>query len=168
MEDNGDGNIPVTVKLHMQNENSNPNLPAAADSHPPCEYRPGDAFTFTFPFVRDTFTEMDNEGSYESPTWKPGVRFQDVGSGDYVTTATYADGLGFQTVTVVGSFKPGRYPERVFFTRKWTDPDGKEFGKGKLHITTKAAFRTLVRGYRHDYKISDLQGALDCVTPQAE
>lgn len=114
------------------------------------KYNAGDAFVFTYPFIRSTYLEFDEDGVSGHATWKPGVRFENTRNGD---TLSLCDGLGFQTVTVVGVFKPGKFPERVFFTRKWTDPDGKEFGKGKLHIKTKASFTTLISGYRHQYEM---------------
>lgn len=55
---------------------------------------------------------------------------------------------------VVATFKPGRFPERVFYTRRWIDPDGREFGKtNKLRATTTAHFRSLLKGYRHDFEV---------------
>lgn len=131
--------------------------PTIAHSAPtkPNKYQPSDVFTFAYPFARDTFSEMDEEGTTESPTWRPGVRFEDVGHGEYCHTATYADGMGQQTVSVVGIFKPGKFPERIFFTRKWTDPSGKVFGKGKLHIATVGAFTNLIRGYRHEFDLAE-------------
>lgn len=115
-------------------------------------YSSGDEFVFTYPFRRSTFSEMDEAGVSESPTWEPGVRFEDTGTGN---TETFADGLGFQIVTVVATFKPGKFPERIFFTRRWTDPSGKVFGKGKLHIKTTGGFRSLIAGYRHPYGVAD-------------
>lgn len=119
--------------------------------HPTALIIAGEAFTFTYPFIRSVFSEMDGDGVSEIPTWKPGVRFENTISGD---TYSLADGLGFQTVTIVAPFKPGKFPERIFFTRKWTDPEGKVFGKGKLHIKTAGGFRSLISGYRHRYELS--------------
>lgn len=66
----------------------------------------------------------------------------------------FADGLGSIILTVVGVFKPGKYPTRVFFTRRWRDPEGREFGKGALRIATVPQFYILAGGYRHDYEIA--------------
>lgn len=41
----------------------------------------------------------------------------------------------------------------MFYTRKWVDPDGVEFGKNKLHITTLATFRRRAAGYYHEYRL---------------
>jgi hypothetical protein len=45
--------------------------------------------------------------------------------------------LGFAKFTVQGVFKPGRYPTRVFFTRAFTDPDGKTLGI--IYLTPETA-----------------------------
>jgi len=64
-----------------------------------------------------------------------------------------ADGQGLMQLIVVGTFKPGRFPMRVFYTRSWTDPDGNTFGKGCLRITTLERFRRISRGFQHPYGI---------------
>ena len=46
---------------------------------------------------------------------------------------------------------PGKFSSRVFYVRRWRDPDGKEFGKPRLRVTTTAAFAKLTKGYRHPY-----------------
>ena len=56
---------------------------------------------------------------------------------------------------VVAAFKPGRFPTRIFFTRSFTDPDGKTFGKGALRISTLDKFRRLTRGYLIPYGVGE-------------
>lgn len=112
----------------------------------------GEVFEFPYPFVHDTYTEYDEDGCAELPCWKPGVRFENTHDGD---TDTIADGGGKQSLTVIGAYKPGRYPARVFFVRKWTDPRGLVFGKGALRVTTINAFRSLVKGYRHPVELRE-------------
>lgn len=102
------------------------------------------------PFIRDTYTEWDSDGPCEMKTWRPGTRGEPCGPEDFEMVA---EGIGTQIITVVSTHKPGRFPERVFFTRKWRDPNGREFGKGKLHITVAQAFRRLIKGYRHEYRV---------------
>ncbi len=111
----------------------------------------GEVFQHSYPFVRTTHTEWDDEGSAEVPTWKPGVSREGEGT-------AYADGIGGQIVTVISTHKPGRYPMRVFFTRKWRDPSGKVFGKTACRVLSLQAFRTLVGGFRHPF---ELDGASD-------
>lgn len=112
----------------------------------------GEVFTIIYPFVRDTYQSFDKDGIVEVPTWKPGVRFENVGPED---VGTVADGVGKAAFTVVDVFKPGRFPTRIFFTRKFTNPDGHTFGKGGLHICTLEKFRRLTRGYQHSFGIGE-------------
>lgn len=110
----------------------------------------GEVFRVVYPFVRETFFTYDEEGGYESPTWRPGVRYEPDGPESY---SAVADGEGEMRLTVVDTFKPGRYPTRVFVTRRFVRPDGAEFGKGKLHIWTVEKFRRLTRGYSQPYEL---------------
>ncbi len=112
----------------------------------------GQVFQFSYPFVRDVFSEMDEDGVSESPTWKPGARFVNTPTGG---TDTLADGIGQQILTVIGSYKPGKYPLRIFYTRQWRDPSGKVFGKGSLRIKSQAAFTNLLSGYRHEFELTE-------------
>lgn len=118
---------------------------------------PGAFFEARYPFVRDTFTQYDGDGPCEMPTWKPGTRAEYICPDD---TADFADGIGSIILTVVAVFKPGRYPTRVFYTRRWCDPSGREFGNGKLRIATVAQFYILANGYRHDYEIATPKDAV--------
>ena len=59
---------------------------------------------------------------------------------------------GEMLLSVVSTHKPGKFPERIFYTRQWKDPEGKVFGKGALRVTTIGTFRRLLRGYRHKYE----------------
>lgn len=107
----------------------------------------GQQFEVVFPFVTVTI-ELDREdGPFDS--WKPGTRCETVS--DAKEQNDVADGQGKMILTVVDVFKPGKYPERVFFTRAFVDPDGKSFGKGKLRMTTTSTFRRLICGYRYPY-----------------
>ncbi len=70
-----------------------------------------------------------------------------------------ADAIGKQRLTVVGTYKPGTFPTRVFYVRKWVDPDGREFGKKACQTTTVNAFTALRRGYRHPFTMAEKGGA---------
>jgi len=116
------------------------------------EFTAGQVFRNSYPFVRGTYSTFDEDGEHQTKTWTPGARFEEAGYyGD--ETDIIADGEGFQVLTVVDVHKPGRYPERVFYTVKWIDPDGREFGKGKLHIATTEKFRRWSRGFKFTYVI---------------
>lgn len=117
------------------------------------EFPAGMDIEIVYPFVREKYTVRDNDGSHEIDSWKPGVRAEQCAPDDFEDVA---DGEGFQIVTVVSTHKPGKYPERVFFTRRWVDPDHKSFGKaGKLRILSVGPFRQLIRGYRHSYIVAE-------------
>ncbi len=114
----------------------------------------GEVYEVAYPFVRETHIVWDEDGSAEVPTWRPGTRNEcRPPTGEDVDT--FADGMGKQSITIIGTFKPGRFPLRVFYTRKWTDPDGKVFGKDCCRITTIHAFRSLVNGYRHRFEMAE-------------
>jgi hypothetical protein len=110
----------------------------------------GSEFTITYPFVRGAYGA--DIGETDKPTWQPGIRDEWISAED---TGTVADGLGFAKFTVQGVFKPGRYPTRVFFTRAFTDPDGKTFGAPKLHIATLQKFNRLIAGYRVPFGLGE-------------
>lgn len=114
----------------------------------------GETHVVPYPFVRETYTAFDGEGEYQDPSWRPGAQ-ADL---DYGGNAVWAaDAMGEMILQVVGRFKPDGYPERTFFVRLWRDPQGKEFGKNKLRVTTTAAFTRLCKGYRYPYEMSGLE-----------
>lgn len=107
-----------------------------------------------YPFVKESFVKQEWDG--DSPTaceidgWRPGCNIE---KGDqYGGSSFYADEVGQMILTVVSLHKPGRYPARVFFTRQWRDPDGKVFGAKKLRVTTEQAFKSMSKGYRHEFE----------------
>lgn len=117
----------------------------------------GATFTVAYPFVRDTFDSWENDGEGNAvtvpmATWKPGVRFEPNGPED---TEAVADALGRMTLTVIDAFKPGRFPRRVFYTRQFTTPEGRPFGKGGLRIKTLDAFRRIAKGYYHEFRLAN-------------
>ena len=102
--------------------------------------------------------DKDDGCPYQNEGWRPGCTLEtDENAGGYFPEKHYvADGVGSMVLDVVATFKPGRFPERVFYTRRWVDPDGREFGKpNKLRVTTAAHFRSLLKGYRHDFEVSE-------------
>ena len=106
-----------------------------------------DVFEVSYPFTRGTFARF---GEPEQPSWTPGTRYKPAGPEDYEEVA---DGVGKQILTVVSVHKPGRYPERTFYTQQWEDPDGKRFGKGKLRMTTTPTFRKRTEGFYRPYRV---------------
>jgi hypothetical protein len=113
-----------------------------------------------FPFLRTTYEKMpdDIDGTglpVDTPTWRPGVE----DCCNQYSSWSEAHGEGEVIYSVVATFKPGKYPERVFYLRNWVDPDGKRFGKNNLRITTAQNFRELIKGWRHDYELTDAEAA---------
>lgn len=100
-----------------------------------------------YPFARSTYEAFDIDGPYIEECWRPGIRFEQINDDSYAVS----DGMGAMLLEEVGRFKPGRYPERVFYVRSWIDPDGKQFGIKKLRMTTATTFARLIKGYRHPY-----------------
>lgn len=111
----------------------------------------GDLIEVPHPFIREAYTTRDCDGEQELIGWRPGIRNEPVPPDD---AEIVADGVGAQILTVLGKYRAGKFPERIFYTRRWRDPDGREFGKGKLHIRTVGAFTSLARGYAHPYRLS--------------
>lgn len=110
-----------------------------------------------YPFVRDTYTEWSEDGACDYPTWKPGVRMEDISPED---VAGFADGVGRILLTVISVHRPSpRYPTRVFFTRQWVGPDGRKFGRTNCRVTTLTAFRRMAQGYRHPYSVETSEQA---------
>ncbi|MEJ1396373.1 MAG: hypothetical protein RPU52_02430 [Candidatus Sedimenticola sp. (ex Thyasira tokunagai)] len=111
----------------------------------------GESYEVVFPFIVEAVhSHMLGEYSADE-SWVPGCRDEEMPPGDW--TEKVADGEGKMVLTIVDIHKPGKYPERVFYTRKWIDPDGDEFGAKKLHITTTPTFRRRATGYYHKYRI---------------
>ena len=117
----------------------------------------GQAHTVTgYPFVRYVANLAGDDGYYQEEGWRPGCDAEDDERDEhgYSSKVFVADGTGSMVLEVVATFKPGRFPERVFYTRRWIDPDGREFGKaGTLRIATTGQFRRLLKGYRHPFEV---------------
>lgn len=123
--------------------------------------KPGDVFRVKYPFLRCKVDVADSDpegqGFATIQSWKPGVEFHTDNYGNEGPTT--CDGEGEMVLTVVDVLKPGKYPTRVFFTRRWVRPDGKEFGKGGLHISTVPAFKRRAAGYMHEYELAEQEHA---------
>jgi hypothetical protein len=101
-----------------------------------------ESYVVDYPFRRSLRT--DPLGLVLS-TWMPGPEPVPDGPEDH---ARVYDGMGKVIYTVISRHRPGKYPMRVFYLRRYTAPDGTEFGSPRLKVTTFSHFRTLLRGYR--------------------
>lgn len=113
----------------------------------------GDIFVVKYPFVRcevDIYHPDDDGGVTHQAlkSWRPGCECE---TNDYGGADWSCDKEGEMILEVISIHKPGKYPERVFYTRKWKNPAGEIFGKPGLKITTSQNFKQLAKGYRHDY-----------------
>ncbi len=121
---------------------------------------PGATLLVPYPFVRQVVTLLNEEGcEREELSWRPGAAAVDDGAGFYEDQPAFiADAMGARLLTVISTHKPGaRYPERVFYTQQWRDPDGKQFGKGGLRIATRPQFARMLRGYRYEFEIEETE-----------
>lgn len=116
-------------------------------------------YSVEYPFCREKVQMWDEEGYAEIDTWRPGTKFmpgpESCPEDPYAISV--ADSMGKMHLTVISIHRPGKYPTRVFFTRQWEDPYGKQFGKGKLRVTTQQAFTRLLAGYRHEYIVINME-----------
>ena len=110
----------------------------------------GSEYRVKFPFTKGVYSGYDEDGPFEEKTWQPGCRGENVPPDD---AELVADGEGEMILTIIDIHKPGKYPERVFYTRMWRDPEGKEFGKGNLNITTSQAFKRRATSYGYPYRV---------------
>lgn len=115
------------------------------------ELQEGNSYTVKFPFFGDVYHGYDASGSFQEETWRPGCRSEFCAPDD---CEWVADGEGEMVLTIVSIHKPGRYPERIFYTRTFIDPEGREFGSSKLRMTTTPTFKKRVAGYYYEYRIN--------------
>jgi len=111
----------------------------------------GQKIKVEFPFYTGVHEGYDCTGDfYSRDVWIPGCKQEPVSQEDFEFVA---EGLGEMVLEIIDIHKPGKYPERVFYTRRWIDPDGDEFGAGKLHITTTPTFKKRAAGYYHNFRV---------------
>lgn len=115
----------------------------------------GEVFRVRYPFVQCVVDIMTEDGPIDLLSWRPGCEYEMRGGyGEYEGhSVAIAHGVGEMVLTVEAVFKPGRFPVRVFYTRKFVTPEGREFGKGRLRIATVEKFRRLSKSYQCEYVI---------------
>lgn len=111
----------------------------------------GSEHRVAYPMILEPVELLGDDGPYQTKSWRPGVRY--VIECPYGDSTASADGVGWMVLKVVSVHKPGKYPERVFYTRSWVSPDGHVFGNSKLRMTTTQAFRSMAKGFRYEYEV---------------
>ena len=117
------------------------------------KYKAGDSIEIDYPFYKhkDEWSPPSEDAAATNwGEWTPGCRSEHLPPDD---SELVADGMGKMLITVVDTFKPAHYPARVFYTRKWRDPDGNEFGKSGLHIKTCGWLTSRSAGFYHHFRL---------------
>jgi len=114
----------------------------------------GDVFRVRYPFCRASSEILAEEGVVTVQGWRPGAYAEGEDPFSWGSIAL-ADGVGFMVLTVISTHKPGKYPARVFYTRKWIDPDGREFGRSCLKVLVESKFRRFATGYQCAVEVRD-------------
>lgn len=114
------------------------------------DLKPGAYIEVAYPFIEQA-NDAGNSFKDDAKTckWRPGTRNEQSAPDDYDTVA---DGIGTMILTIVSTHTPPGWPTRVFYTRLWRDPDGKEYGKKELRCHSAAWFTQLCKGYRHAFR----------------
>jgi hypothetical protein len=108
-----------------------------------------------FPFVQEEYSgPKDGEFVADAKTWRPGTCVEH-GDYEFSDEQWVADGEGLMVLEELGNFKPGRFPERTFYLRRFIAPDGRQFGKDKVRVISSSAFKRMLKGYRHAYIMSE-------------
>lgn len=112
-----------------------------------------DLIQVAYPFARCKVGIHDGEGgTIQIESWAPGTRGVFVYPDD---SEDVADGMGWMNLQEVSRHKPGKYPERVFYVRTFTDPDGRTFGKTKLRMTTVQNFKRLSTRFGYRFRMAN-------------
>ncbi len=111
----------------------------------------------TYPFIRTTYDSYDElEGTHAKlPTWQAGVGGMDFNGYSGTFRAFGANAEGQMILTIVSIHKPGKYPERIFYTRQYRDPDGKIYGKTNLKIMATRSLKRYFKWFGEPYEIVD-------------
>lgn len=113
---------------------------------------PGTIFKVKYPFTLAHGFKIEEDGPVDFPSWKPGTEEIPVQPD---TSETVYHGVGSMVLTVVATFKPPKWPTRIFYTRQWIDPQGRTFGKNNLRITTLGNFNRMKQGYRYRQTVKE-------------
>lgn len=85
----------------------------------------------------------DGFGTIKVKSWRPGVRDEQTAPDDFEAVW---DGEGVEMRRVVAVVAIDGGGVRVLYRRSFRRPDGKEFGKPRVRMTTPSAFTAWARG----------------------
>ena len=105
------------------------------------KYEAGQTYERWMPFIVEDkeLSGFDEEGGWSRQIkhWRPGVNHKPVAPDD---TMPVWDGDGAEIRRVVAVVKIEGGGTRVLYRRTWRRPDGGEFGKARVRMTTPSAF----------------------------
>ena len=87
--------------------------------------------------------DADGSSSRTIKSWRPGVRQKPVAP-DYFESVWDGDGAEVRRIVGIASIEGGGV--RILYRRTWRRPDGGEFGKARVRMTTPQAFGAWKRG----------------------
>lgn len=100
------------------------------------------------PFLIEDRVLHDVFGERTVKSWRPGIRWVPVAPDD---SDPDWDGDGYEVRTISAYVEIRGETSRILYRRHWIDPDGKEFGKRTMQMTTPSAFSAWINdtaGYR--------------------
>ena len=109
----------------------------------------GDVFERSHPF-----TFVKENGSYpgdEIERWRPGAWNSEYDDADKGTA--YCTALGAVRFMVISTHRPPGYPERVFFKREFTTPDGERYASGRLMNCITRKFRKDIAAFPFPFEV---------------
>ena len=102
----------------------------------------GKTYEAEFPFLR----VVTRFPKFESVRWKPGYdRIPEPPDGGNSTTVATTMGKVSMDVVKICEL-PGRYIDRVFFTRRWLLTDSYSIGGKRLEVATISKFKRMTEG----------------------
>jgi hypothetical protein len=109
------------------------------------KYEVGQTFERWTPFIvedRDIADiSEDGIGCVTIKSWRPGIRHEQIAIDD---TKPVWDGEGAELRRIVSIAKVDDGSSRVLYRRTWRRPDGGEFGKARVRMTTASAFTSWI------------------------
>ena len=105
------------------------------------KYEAGQVLERWTPFILEdkeimSFDPDIGPGSTTIKSWRPGTRSEPIGPED---ARPVWDGDGAEIRTIVAIVKIDNRTTRILYRRRWRKPDGEEFGKNTVRMTTPSA-----------------------------